>query len=211
MAPDIGKLSLDSGDLTPGPLPAAGERESLLTADCFVRTMDYGAKPMLIDTIREYFDYTEWANDRVLTAAEGLTQEQLFVSDLPGIWSIRDTLVHIQWANWIWLGRWMPEAKRGDFEGETFPDLASIRAFGDNMAKELRAFLNGLDEESISAGFPYKNHLNEKHEFPLGMQLLHLANHATYHRGEVAALLTRYGCSPGEIDITRWMVWRQTS
>ncbi|MGE3797450.1 MAG: DinB family protein [Thermomicrobiales bacterium] len=160
---------------------------------------------MLIETLREYYAYTDWANDRVLTAAEALTPQQFLESDLPGISSIRDTLVHIQWANWVWLGRWKPDPGRADFDKLEFPDIASIRAFGEQMSSDLHAMLEQLDDEQVGRQAAYTNHLNEKHEFSLGLQVLHLANHATYHRGEVAALLTRFGCSPGEIDITRWM------
>ena len=38
---------------------------------------------------------------------------------------------------------------------------------------------------------------------PLWRAMLHQANHQTYHRGEVAAVLTHLGASPGELDFNR--------
>lgn len=164
----------------------------------------------MIETIRRYYDYADWANERVFSAAEGLTEPQFLQSELPGIWPIRDTLVHIQWANSIWLGRWRGDPAPVDLNAADFPDVPSIRSAAARISTDIHAFLDGLDDRQIAADFTYTNHLQETHAFPLGMQLLHVANHATYHRGEVAALLSRHGCSPGEIDVTRWMTRQST-
>ncbi|HYU21327.1 MAG TPA: DinB family protein [Chloroflexota bacterium] len=36
---------------------------------------------------------------------------------------------------------------------------------------------------------------------PLWQMMLHVANHGTQHRSEVAALLTGFGQSPGDLDL----------
>ena len=40
--------------------------------------------------------------------------------------------------------------------------------------------------------------------------MLHQASHATYHRGEVAEVLTYLGYSPGELDFFRMYDGRST-
>jgi len=164
---------------------------------------------MLIETIRDYYDYTEWANDRVLTAADGLTPEQFLESDLPGIFPIRDSLAHIMLSQWAWIGRWNDGRDTLDIEETDFADLASIRAFWTGVYSAMRQVLDRLDDDQLVRDFTYINHLGETRTYPLGPQLLHVANHSTYHRGEIAAILTRYGCSPGEIDVTRWLDWKR--
>lgn len=181
-------------------------RLNLLTFRVYCRSLERTVVTMLIDTLRELHTYTEWANDRILTAAEGLSPEQFLQSDLPNVWPIRDTLVHIMWAQVTWLGRWKQDVSGLECEINDFDDVASLRAHWEKVNAVHRAFLERLDEpQPDGEGFTYTNHLQETHSFPLPMLILHLNNHSTYHRGEVAALLSRFGCSPGELDITRWL------
>ena len=61
---------------------------------------------MKLHEARDLVDYHYWARDRVLDAVEPLPSEQ-FLRDLGNSFgSIRDTLVHIYSADWIWLSRW---------------------------------------------------------------------------------------------------------
>ena len=165
---------------------------------------------MLIETIRDYYAYTEWANDRVLAAAEGLTAEQFLSSDLTGIYPVRNSLAHIMLSQWAWIGRWNNGRDTLDHEETDFADLASIRAFWIDTYAAMNALLDRLDDEQLASDFTYVNHLGETRTYQLGQQLLHVANHSTYHRGEIAAILTRFDCSPGEIDVTRWLDWKRT-
>jgi len=167
---------------------------------------------MLIEFIRDYYDYTEWANDRILTAAEGLTAEQFLQSDLPHVWPVRDGLAHVMLAQLSWINRWNDgKDSLDDIQETDFADLASIRAFWPDVYAAMRTLLDRLDDEQLARDFTYVNHLGETRNYLLGHQLLHVANHSTYHRGEIAALLSRYGCSPGEIDFNRWQDWKRAT
>ena len=106
---------------------------------------------MLTDTLRDYYEYTEWANDRILTAAEGLTQEQFVNSDLPDVWSIRDSLIHMVWAHVVWLSRWRPETLKFNTKSSAFPDMASIRATWNDVNVEMRLLPMDLPMTNLTA------------------------------------------------------------
>jgi uncharacterized damage-inducible protein DinB len=162
---------------------------------------------MLTSAIRDYYTYTEWANERILDAASRLTSDQLLGSDLDGIWSIRDTLAHIMVSQWAWIERWSGRTPATYPEESDFPDVAAIRTFWDGVHAAMRDLLDRLDDGQLAAPFTYTNFRGETWTYPLWEQLLQVANHSTYHRGEVAALLTRFGASPGELD---FLIWRDT-
>ena len=61
---------------------------------------------MTIAEIRHLYVYTEWANARVLAAAEKLPPEDLLRDNRISHRSILGTLLHIAGADWIWLERW---------------------------------------------------------------------------------------------------------
>jgi uncharacterized damage-inducible protein DinB len=61
---------------------------------------------MTSQDLKPLLDYHYWARDRVLAALEPLTSEQ-YTRDLGSSFrSVRDTVVHIYSADWIWLQRW---------------------------------------------------------------------------------------------------------
>ena len=59
-------------------------------------------------------------------------------------------------------------------------------------ASGLDAFVSSLPNRKIP--------VVETWTYPLWQQMIHLVNHTTQHRSEVAAVLTRLGRSPGWLD-----------
>jgi uncharacterized damage-inducible protein DinB len=163
---------------------------------------------MLTNMMREYYDYTEWANGRVLDAAERLTPQQFLESDLPGIFPIRDSLAHIMISHWAWVERWNGRTPATYPEETDFPDIASIRDFWSEVYAGMRALFERFDDEQLAGDFTYTNFRGEEWTYPLWEELLQVANHSTYHRGEIAALLTRHGASPWELD---FLIWRDVT
>ena len=155
---------------------------------------------MLAVAIRALYDYSAWASPLVLDAAEHLDREQLLAADGGGYGSVRDTLVHIVAAEWLYLERWRGRSPTALWDPAAFPDVAAIRARWAAVEGETRAFVAGLREADLGRVVAYVNLQGETWAYPLWQQLLHQANHATQHRSEVAAALTRFGHSPGWLD-----------
>ena len=82
---------------------------------------------MDLERIRALYDFNCWANGRVLEAAEKLSPEQL-TKDLKNSFpSVRDTLVHIMAAEWIWLERWRRTSPKALLGTAEFPTVPAIR------------------------------------------------------------------------------------
>lgn len=164
---------------------------------------------MLTTMMRDYYDYAEWANEQVLAAAEQLSPAQFLESDVEGVWSIRDSLVHIMVSQWAWIERWNSRTPETYPEETGFPDVASIRAHWQGIYAEQRALFNRFDDAQLTSNLTYTNFRGEQYTYQIWEQLLQVANHSTYHRGEIAALLTRFGASPGELDFLIYRDWQR--
>jgi len=115
--------------------------------------------------------------------------------------SVRDTLVHIMHAQWIWLQRWKGISPRTVLRPDDFPDLDAIRTRWTALEQETRHFVETVGEAELARVIRYTNTKGEEWAYPLWQMLIHQANHATQHRSEAAMLLTEMGHSPGDLDL----------
>jgi len=140
----------------------------------------------------EYFvkilDYNLWANQRVLNAAERLTEEQ-FSRKLGESWgSVHHTLVHIMNAEWIWLERWHGNSPREWLPFDDFPTVAALREHWATITSEQLTFVKKQTPESLEQVLSYHNSRGIACQAPLWLLLGHLVNHGTHHRGELTAM-----------------------
>jgi uncharacterized damage-inducible protein DinB len=156
---------------------------------------------LLVDAIRSLYRYNDWANQRILEASGRLTREQILASGGASYDSIRDTLVHTMYAQWLYLERWQGRSPRTVFEASEFPDLAAIRGRWEPIERDTKAFVAGLDDAAVARVVEYTNTKGERWAYPLWQQMLHQVNHATQHRSEAAVMLTNLGSSPGGLDL----------
>jgi len=158
--------------------------------------------------IQFFFDYDHWANGRMLGSVSTLTVEQ-FTRDLGGSFhSIRDTLAHILGGQWIWLQYWKnppqsPEAlsdlqksRDEQFRPESFPHLAALLRKWMQVEKELADFIHRQDDQSLQQMLPF-----EESHIKLVHLMHHVANHSTYHRGQVALMIRQLGKEPIATDL----------
>jgi uncharacterized damage-inducible protein DinB len=153
----------------------------------------------MLTAIRTMYAYSAWANARVLDTAAMVPRAQ-FVPDR-GCGSVRDTLVHIAAAQWLWLQRWQGESPAGLWDPEEFADVESLRSRWAAVEADTARFVARLQGPDLERVVSYVNLQGQTWEYPLWQQLLHQANHATQHRSEAALQLTCLGYSPGWLDL----------
>ena len=160
---------------------------------------------MQAEMLRSLYGYNRWATERVLEAAGGLTPEQLDAPGGAGRGSIRETLLHLVHTQRSWLVWWngslsAAEAYGLQLDADRYPDLTTLRAYWEEVEQDTRRFLDTLTD--ADAARVYTDTLPNGMQFSMALwkMMLHVANHGTQHRSEVAAMLTGFGHSPGELD-----------
>ena len=147
------------------------------------------------------FQYNGWSNAKMLDAASSMTQEQ-FLAPVPfPHGSLRGTLVHAAFAEWVWRKRWEGSPINPIWNPEEFPTIESLRARWEDEEHRLMQFVVDLTDERLSSKFKYVSTEGFPYERMLWEAMAHLINHSTQHKTEAAAILTGFGHSPGDIDL----------
>jgi uncharacterized damage-inducible protein DinB len=150
------------------------------------------------------FEYTVWANHRAMRASALLTVAD-FRKDLGSSYGgVRGTLVHMLAAEWIWLERWKGISPTRFFDESEFPDVIALRERWVAIEEHRAVWLRELPKNGPTSKVRYKNVKGEVYEAPLWQLVQHLANHSTYHRGQVTTLLRLLGARPVGTDLLTW-------
>jgi uncharacterized damage-inducible protein DinB len=140
-------------------------------------------------------NYNRWANERVFDAAAKLPDADLRADGGAFFGSVHATLNHLLVTDRIWLRRMTGEGPLHTRLDEiVHHDFATLRA--DRVAEDARllGFVESLDEARVAGTFTYTPVTSPQPVTqPLATALAHLFNHQAHHRGQVHALITRFG------------------
>jgi uncharacterized damage-inducible protein DinB len=157
----------------------------------------------MTDDFASLFAFNRWANDKMLAACRPLTPEQYAAEPVPGWGSIRLTVYHMALATDGWL------RTLADDPDQTFPaeaDVATPDDAGrilDRAYRTLDGLLPTLTPTLLTTPRTFSRR-GRTAVLPPWVVLRHVVNHTTYHRGQVAAKLKRFGIQQPETDLIFW-------
>jgi uncharacterized damage-inducible protein DinB len=160
---------------------------------------------MIVDVIRSLYDYSAWANQRVLDTAEELSEDQFLEDAGPSHGSLRNTFVHTMSGQWIWLERWQGTSPPAMLNQTGFPDLPSIRTHWGEIEDDTRRYLDRLESDQLDKVISYTTTGGTPGAYPLWQLIVQQVNHQTQHRSEAAVMLTNFGHSPGDLDFVVYL------
>lgn len=156
------------------------------------------------DDIVTLFAYDRWANRKVLDACRKLTAEQYVAEPVPGWSSVRSTIYHIALVTEFHLRTLCGDP---DDRLPTEADLATV----DDAAQLLELAYRHFDELSPTLTPERLNTVltlrpRVPTTLPLWAMLRHIVNHSSYHRGQVASKLKRFGIEQPVTDFFFWVI-----
>jgi uncharacterized damage-inducible protein DinB len=110
--------------------------------------------------------------------------------------SIRETLVHVYSAEWVWLSRWQGVSPTSPLSPDQWPDLPSLVASWRELEGKIRAVVGGVTDADINRIIEYKLLSGQPGKSPFGSMVQHVVNHATYHRGQITTMLRQMSAAP---------------
>jgi len=149
--------------------------------------------PSLLKTgadVRSLFGYVRWANTRILDAlqtSDAVPEEavQLFS--------------HLLRARDVWYGR-VQETDHADLALWVDEDLASCAERREKSAQRWRELIEPLTADALDGTVSYTNSKGTAFDTPLRDILVHVLNHGTHHRAQIALTLREADIAPPPTD-----------
>ncbi len=146
------------------------------------------------ELLLRYLRYNIWANARFIEVLRRLSDEQhdkVIPSSFP---SIRETVNHMWGAEDIWLQRLQKREDQvwrvPDFKG----DIQEACDIWEEASDTLLQFAQSIpDDAGFSGTIHVVNMKGEHYDDVISDVLQHVANHATYHRGQLVTMLRQAG------------------
>jgi uncharacterized damage-inducible protein DinB len=134
------------------------------------------------------YHYNAWSNNRVLGCLKRQNIKDEKVMTLMG---------HIVAAQFLWLHRikGLPAPNVKLWGQYTLDQLLTM---ADDAGKKWIDFVESTDD--FDRELTYKNYVNEPYTNNVEMIMIHLVNHSTYHRAQIAMLLRQKGFEPINTD-----------
>lgn len=134
------------------------------------------------------YNYNYWSNQRVLGAIQKQNVNDAKVLQLMG---------HVLAAQYLWLHRIKglpaPDVKLwGEYALERLLEMA------EDVGKQWLEFVETT--ENFDRELTYHNYTNDPYTNNVENIMIHLVNHSSYHRGQVAMLLRQKGFEPINTD-----------
>lgn len=155
------------------------------------------------DDMASLYAFNRWANDKMLDACRKLTPDQYVAELLPGWTPVRTTVWHMAIVTNGWL-----RALAGDVD-QSFPPEDEV-ATPDIAASILNRAYKTFDALLPSFSPTYLetpltlSRRGRTVVLPPWVVLRHIVNHTTYHRGQVASKLKRFGIQQPETELVYW-------
>ncbi|MDH4090671.1 MAG: DinB family protein [Cyclobacteriaceae bacterium] len=134
------------------------------------------------------YQYNAWANRRVMQCLKSQQIDKAKILSLMG---------HIVAAQFLWLHRikGLPPADVKLWGAYKLTELEAMAIEADQKWLEFVEKTDDFDRE-----LTYLNYVGDPYTNNVEMIMMHLVNHATYHRGQVALLLRQNGFEPINTD-----------
>jgi uncharacterized damage-inducible protein DinB len=142
----------------------------------------------LVDHARSMIACTIWADDRILAAADGISDEQFG--------QLRAQFEHMLGTQRYWYANWTA----GVPEQPSLNALSDAReAYGASHAA-LRAYAASLTDKEWHRAEQWWLQWGVDTRMAVGESITQVFYHAVQHRSEIAVLLSLWGHSPGDMD-----------
>lgn len=134
------------------------------------------------------YQYNLWANQRVIDCLNRQNVDDEKILSLLG---------HILAAQFLWLHR-IKELPAPDVKLWGTYSLKQLNEMAEQAGRQWLEYVEGNDD--FNREMTYRNYTGDPYTNNVEMVMIHLVNHSTYHRAQIALLLRQTGMEPLNTD-----------
>lgn len=156
------------------------------------------------ELLQQYAAYNIWANKILLDRISKLPEEKIMQEIASSFPSLYKTTAHLWFAEDIWWQR-MKLVENITVAADSF--TGSFAALCSQLIKQSQqwaAWVDAASDIQLNHVFAYVRS-KEQYKMKVHDMLLHLFNHATFHRGQLVTLLRQLG--EDKIPATDYVAW----
>lgn len=157
------------------------------------------------ELLQQYALYNKWANDRIIatmaTVPEALMEQHVESS----FTSLRLTITHLWEAEYTWFQRLHLAENIVSPGGDRVLSINTILSEWEKQSSAWIDLVIKATDAQLSHVFAYRNSKKEEFKQPVYEVMLHVFNHATYHRGQLVTILNQLKIK--HIPPTDFIVW----
>jgi uncharacterized damage-inducible protein DinB len=149
--------------------------------------------------------YNRWQNENLYGVADLLPAEERRRERGAFFGSIHKTLSHLLWGDRAWMSRFTasPKPPGGIPESVSlYPDWQQLKDERQLFDRTIIDWADVVDPLWLAGNHTYYSGAAKREvTMPRWLQVVHMFNHQTHHRGQVHCLLTQAGGKPSVTDL----------
>lgn len=161
-----------------------------------------------LEVLRSHIAYSAWASGLLVEVAAQLTPAELTQDFGTADKNVLGTLVHVFGADRIWLARLKGEPANTYLTDADY-QLSVLQHDWPKLYQRWKEWADSLTDETAQAELAYTDMRGNLWRQPIGHLVLHVVNHGTHHRGQVAGFLRTMGQVPPKLDLVRYYLDQQ--
>lgn len=158
------------------------------------------------ELLRDMYEYVRWADHQLITAARSVNDEAYHKEQGISLGSIHKLQVHMMAAQWVWLCRWRGESPTRIENHEDYPTRDSVEQRWPLVHSAVFDFLGLQSPKSLAREVQYRNLKGEIFTVPLAELMMHVIDHAAYHRGQLNTMIKKSGGSPQAVSYVNYIL-----
>lgn len=148
-----------------------------------------------------HLKFMKWADQTMLAALSQVPGDQV-IEDLGSSFkSMFGTLSHVYLAEWVWIKRLQGDSTAKITDVEAPADLNALGTAWPALHQLWSDWSRSLSSEQWQTPLVLRSMQGTEFPLPYWQVVMHLVNHGSYHRGQVATMLRQSGIKPPGTDL----------